>query len=326
MSKHSDIEKIIKYIRKNPNIGRDKIAKMFKISDRMAGNLKWSASNQYPTSNVFPEITDKDVAHFLKTQKGLSVDSVLELLSPEKSVINNFGDYKTHEFTVGLIADTHNNDKACALDELHDFYKQCKKAGVKHVLHSGDITAGVGVYRGQEFDLTHHGFNDQLNNLIETYPKIDGITTHVISGNHDESFTTKAGANFVESLSLKRDDVNFLGVYAAQIVINGVTFGLQHGESGNCVQVSYKAQKYIDRMGAGTKPQVWSLGHYHTALSMLYRNIHVYMPGCFQKPNNFSMRKGLPNMIGGYIVHLKVADDEHRSIKSIKSELIAYYD
>jgi hypothetical protein len=58
---------------------------------------------------------------------------------------------------------------------------------------------------------------------------------------------------------------------------------------------------------------------------MFYRNIHAFLPGCFQLPNDFSVRKGLPNMISGWRVELEVADDKMNTIRSIKETNVAYY-
>ena len=315
-------KEIIEYIKSNPEVGRRNLSKMFGISQYTAEKIKKEC---VPEQYMKKSITEKDVAKFLEDEKGLSIKDVLKLLTPKKHVINNIGDSSIHEFTIGIIGDTHLCDKECALDELHDFYDKCNDAGVKHVVHAGDLVAGLAVYKGMTFDLCAHGFSDQTKYVVENYPKIEGITTHVISGNHDLSFKQIAGANIVEAISEKRSDINWIGDYAGTININGVSIGCQHGAGSSTVQISYKMQKYIDRMGGGHKPQIFVLGHYHSTMSLFYRNIHCYLPGCWQKPNDFSIRLGLPNLIGGYISHIKTIDDSHRSIRSIKSELISYY-
>jgi predicted phosphodiesterase len=89
--------------------------------------------------------------------------------------------------------------------------------------------------------------------------------------------------------------------------------------------ISYKLQKFVEKIGAGQKPQIYILGHYHAVLYMFYRNIHCFMPGCWQKPNNFSVRRGLPNMLGGWIVELEVADDKFSTITRITPRFVPYY-
>jgi predicted phosphodiesterase len=314
-------KEIIEYIKSNPEVGRRNLSKMFGISQYTAEKIKKEC---VPEQYMKKSITEKDVAKFLK-ERGLSEKSVIELLTPNQYSPRIIGNESIKEFSIGIIGDTHLCDKACALDELHDFYHKCKESGVEHVVHAGDVTAGIRVYPGQEFDLIYHGFSEQLKHVIESYPQIDGITTHVIAGNHDLSFKQHAGASFVEEVSNKRNDIEWVGDYAANISINGISIRLHHGDGGVGYAASYRLQRNVEAFESGEKPQIYVLGHYHRTLAMFIRNVHSYMPGCWQRPTDFSIRKGLPNQICGYIAHVKTLNDNRNSIRSISSEIITYY-
>jgi len=314
-------KEIIEYIKSNPEVGRRSLSKIFGISEYTAEKLKKEC---VPEQYAKKSITEKDVAKFLK-ERGLSEKSVIELLTPNQYSPRIIGNESIKEFSIGIIGDTHLCDKACALDELHDFYHKCKESGVEHVVHAGDVTAGIRVYPGQEFDLIYHGFSEQLKHVIESYPQIDGITTHVIAGNHDLSFKQHAGASFVEEVSNKRNDIEWVGDYAANISINGISIRLHHGDGGVGYAASYRLQRNVEAFESGEKPQIYVLGHYHRTLAMFIRNVHSYMPGCWQRPTDFSIRKGLPNQICGYIAHVKTLNDNRNSIRSISSEIITYY-
>jgi predicted phosphodiesterase len=197
--------------------------------------------------------------------------------------------------------------------------------GITEVVHAGDLTAGMNVYAGQYNDLKAHGFDDQLQYCIDNYPKQKGISTYFIDGNHDESFKKQAGISFGERLAEKRKDLVYLGLFAGDIELNGVKIKLQHGGGGASYAKSYKIQKYAENIGGGMKPQVYVLGHYHTSLYMSYRNMHCLLPGCWQRPNDFSIRLGLPNTVGGWIITLDVADDEHNSIDCFGCRFVQYY-
>lgn len=314
-------KEIIEYIKSNPEVGRRNLSKMFGISQYTAEKIKKEC---VPEQYMKKSITEKDVAKFLK-ERGLSEKSVIELLTPNQYSPRIIGNESIKEFSIGIIGDTHLCDKACALDELHDFYHKCKESGVEHIVHAGDVTAGIRVYPGQEFDLIYHGFSEQLKHVIESYPQIDGITTHVIAGNHDLSFKQHAGASFVEEVSNKRNDIKWVGDYAANISINGISIRLHHGDGGVGYAASYRLQRNVEAFESGEKPQIYVLGHYHRTLAMFIRNVHSYMPGCWQRPTDFSIRKGLPNQICGYIAHVKTLNDNRNSIRSISSEIITYY-
>lgn len=134
-----------------------------------------------------------------------------------------------------------------------------------------------------------------------------------------------AGVDIGRLIAQARADLVYLGLYDATVTLNGVSIGLHHGDGGNAYAISYKLQKFVEKIGAGQKPQIYVLGHYHDALYMFYRNIHCFLPGCWQRPNDFSVRKGFPNMLGGWFVDMEVADDEHNSITDLTMKFIPFY-
>ena len=326
MSKQTFItdEKILKFIKEmNGEIGRRKLSEVLNISERRARKMLSKYSEIHENVKL-SSVTDKDVAEYLKG-RGLSVESVISILTPKKEIIHAFETERLTEFAIGLTTDSHLSDKECALHEFHDYHEKCKQAGVIAMFNSGDITAGMNVYKGMTYDLINHGFDAQLKYAAMNYPKIDGIKTYAINGNHDLSFKVEAGANFVEALANMRDDIIHVGDYDGTVSVNGVQIGLHHGGGGVGYSPSYKMQRLIEKIGGGQKPHIYSLGHFHTMLQMIIRGVHCFMPACWQKPNDFSVRFGFPNTIGGYILYIKVADDEYKTIRSMKSEFISYY-
>ena len=324
--KHThDPREVIKYITEHPEVGRTKIAKMFGINEQRAREYKRVALMSAEERGV----DLKDAAQEFKdmlAEKGLTLDQIKEILTPRNDKIINIGVNGAREFAIGIVSDTHLCDKACAVSELHDIYSRFDKAGVSAVLHAGDIVAGDDVYKGQYVDLTHYGYGDQLSYLIKSYPKMkNNIKTYLISGNHDLSFKVKNGAHITSALADKRHDIVFCGDYDARVDIGGIKIGMHHGDGGGSYALSYKLQKAIELIGGGQKPQIYILGHYHTAMYAMIRNVHCFLPGCFQRPNDFSVRKNLPNQISGWVIYLQVEDDDCNTIRKINMENICYY-
>lgn len=271
---------------------------------------------------------DSQKAIELLENKGLTFKQLQEMLevrtTKNPTIIRG---RRTKRFKLGVVSDTHLVDKGCALSELHRFYELCKKSGVRDVVHAGDMFTGLGsVYKGQINDLVCFGFDDHMKYVVENYPNVKGVHTYFIGGNHDEDYKKVAGIDIGRALADKRADLTYLGLYDATIVLNGVSIGLHHGDGGNAYAISYKLQKFIEKIGAGQKPQIYILGHYHGSFYMFYRNIHAFLPGCWQKPNDFSVRAGFPNMIGGYILDMDVADDERHSITEMRITYVPFYD
>ena len=95
----------------------------------------------------------------------------------------------------GAIGDTQIGSLYQRLDALKLFYERCAAEGVTTIFHTGDVLAGWHVYKGQEFELHPHGrsWAEQRQMFADRVPRIGGLTTIFITGNHDASFKNLTG-------------------------------------------------------------------------------------------------------------------------------------
>jgi predicted phosphodiesterase len=222
---------------------------------------------------------------------------------------------ETYKFAA--IADTHLCSKEEKMSELHAFYDICKEEGITDVYHAGDILAGQGVYRGQEYEIHTFGADNQVNYCVKNYPKVKGITTHFILGNHDYIYYKQIGLDVGKMIAQEREDMNYLGLFEANINIGGINLiRLIHPDGGMAYAMSYRMQKYVEQISSGKKPRIIISGHQHTALWFLYRNVYVVQAGAFEGQTTLILRKGINPSIGGYIITVKLAKDSKRSIVS----------
>jgi len=228
-----------------------------------------------------------------------------------------------NKYRFAVISCTHLGSRFQQLSHLYTFYSVCKKRGVEVVMHCGDLVAGVGIYRGQEYEVFAHGADAQRDYVIENYPKIKGISTKVILGNHDESFYKTAGYNIVKEVCSVREDMEYVGDYYATAVVDGIKIALMHGSGGVAYARSYKPQKIVEQLAPEQKPHMLFVGHWHVqAYIPAYRNVETFSMGCFQAQTPYLTRLGLFPNIGGVI--LEVITDE-TGIKSVKTEWVPFY-
>ena len=221
------------------------------------------------------------------------------------------------EYKFGAIADTHLCSKEEKLEALHAFYKMCKDEGVTDIYHAGDVIAGQGVYRGQEYEIHTFGADNQVAYCAENYPREEGVTTHFILGNHDYIYYQQIGLDVGKAISEKRDDMNYLGVFEADVKVGNTTLiRLIHPGGGMPYAMSYRMQKYVEQIASGKKPRIIVSGHQHTAMDFFYRNIYVLQAGCFEGQTMLILRKGINPVVGGYIVTVKLSNDNKKSIVS----------
>ena len=230
----------------------------------------------------------------------------------------------TEEIKFALVGDTHFGSKYTQFQHLNNFYDICVAEGVRDVYHVGDLTDGLKMRPGHEYDLYVTSADDMIDDVVEHYPSRKGIVTHYITGNHDASIYKHVGYDIGRAINQRRDDMDYLGRDCAVInLTDHCTLELRHPWDGTAYSLSYKPQKMIEAMESDSKPNILAIGHYHKAEYLFYRNVHSFQTGCFQGQTPFTRGKGISVHLGGWIITLKVLENGH--IKSITPQFIPYY-
>jgi hypothetical protein len=224
----------------------------------------------------------------------------------------------------GLMGDTQLGSKYTQLTHLHNFYDLCEREGITNVYHTGDITDGLKMRAGHEYELYEISADEMREDVVKNYPKRDGITTHFITGNHDASLYKHVGYDIGQAIANLRPDMKYLGRDCATINLTpNCTLELRHPWDGTAYALSYKLQKMIEAMESDSKPNILAVGHYHKAEYLFYRNVHAIQTACFQGQTPFTRGKGISVHIGGWIVTIRV--DQNGSIQGIAPEFVPYY-
>lgn len=224
----------------------------------------------------------------------------------------------------GVVSDTHIGSRYSQMTHLHSFYRVCQQRGIKLVLHAGDLIDGHGIYRGMEFEQFLHGAQAQGDYTVKHYPKVEGLETWVISGNHCLSFYKESGTNVLADIAERRKDIKYLGDYGAFVKMNGLTAYLHHGRSGNAYARSYRLQKLIEQLAPEQKPNLFLLGHYHCPCILPgYRNVEAVQLPCFQAQTPFLKTSGLFPFVAGLII--TIVPEKKRGIGRITYEWVPYY-
>ena len=223
-----------------------------------------------------------------------------------------------------IIGDTQLGSKYAQISHLKSFYKLCASEGIKDVYHTGDVTDGLKMRSGHEYELYKTSADDMVQDVIKNYPRIEGITTHFITGNHDASIYKQVGYDIGNTITEKRPDMKYLGRDCALIFLTpSCKLELRHPWDGTAYALSYKPQKMIEAMESDSKPNILAIGHYHKAEYLFYRNVHCLQTGCFQGQTPYTRGKGISVHMGGWIITIHV--DKNGTITRFGSEFIPYY-
>lgn len=224
----------------------------------------------------------------------------------------------------GLMGDTQLGSKYAQISHLIKFYDICKDLGITDIYHTGDITDGLKMRPGHEYELYCTSADELKEDVVKHYPQVKGITTHFITGNHDASLYKHVGYDIGMAISNERPDLKYLGRDCAVVYLTpNCTLELRHPWDGTAYAISYKPQKMIEAMESDSKPNILGIGHYHKAEYIFYRNVHCFQTGCFQGQTPFTRGKGISVHLGGWIVTVYV--DENGYIQRIIPEFIPFY-
>lgn len=232
--------------------------------------------------------------------------------------------YEGFEFKIALVSDTHMGSDKEALDELKEFYRYAHSKGIVDFYHAGDITDGYYTNRNDSiYEQTHIGFDRQLEHVVESYPKIEGVTTYFITGNHDVTHVRNGGANIGKAIGNYRDDLVYLGHNFAKVWLSeGVDLNLIHPGDGSAYGVSLKAQKIVDAATGKRRAAIMAIGHYHKMNWNLWKGVHTFIMPSFQHQTTFMETKNLKSYVGGYILTIKV--DKNGNLISLTPEYVDY--
>lgn len=287
------------------------------------------------TRDMFPNLTEVQVydkvRRYIRTlrekrireKKENPIDKNQLIQNREPKIVNN--NWRGGErIRFGLIGDTQINSKYTQLTYLHEFYKICEAKGIKKVYHTGDIDEGEQMRVGHQYECYNQGADEHCAEIIKNYPKIDGITTYFITGNHDASIYKRCGVDIGKMIAAARKDMIYLGRDCAVVNLTpNCSMELRHPWDGTAYAASYKPQKIVEAMEADSKPNILAIGHYHKIEYLFTRNIHVFQTGCFQSSTPFTRGKGIKVEMGGWIVDILV--DKNGFIHEITPTLIPFY-
>ena len=161
---------------------------------------------------------------------------------------------------IAVISDIRAGSKCEQFRIINDMFVNFQKQGVTDVFVLGNLIEGK--YTGKTFQkfgkslITNDGIA-QTEHFIDSFPHIDGITIHIITGNLDHSFPKQL--NVGEYIASKRDDIVYLGPKSCNVMFNNVSIHMEQVKDGSAYTISYPIQKYVRSMSNSEKYDVLML-------------------------------------------------------------------
>mgnify|MGYP002622044218 CR=1 FL=1 len=236
---------------------------------------------------------------------------------------------------IGLSSDQHLGSKYCRMDVLTDIYRQFAESGVSVVLNSGNWIEGEARFNRHDIDI--FGMDQQIENLVQQYPQVEGITTYAIHGDdHEGWYGQREGIDIgrhTENLMRRagRYDWVDLGFVEAYVELKhrntgkGTFAHVLHPGGGSAYAVSYKPQKIVESYPGGAKPAAVFIGHYHKLSYNHFRNVVCIQCGCTQDQSTFLKKHNIEPHIGAVIVRVK-QDPKTGALVECQTHWMHYFD
>lgn len=232
------------------------------------------------------------------------------------------------------ISDPHFGSKYHLRAQLEDFVGEAYEQGVRNILLPGDNLDGC--YRHGKWELTHHGFQNQVNEFREGLPRFPGLKYWGITGNHDQTFEAESGMVVHEAINEhfranNRRDLTMLGARGAYLRLvgpeggRGVFIELWHPIKGPAYALTYGLQKHVEKYAPGQKPDFLFTGHWHQGVYVPIRGVHCYSCGTFQGgASSYGKSLGGAPTIGSWVVDF--ATTLEGTVRRVRSEFKQYFE
>lgn len=216
----------------------------------------------------------------------------------------------------GIVSDSHMGSIYQQVQHLHAMYDLFVHEGITTVYHAGDIVEGSYPNRpGHNAEVFIISADQQVKNVVENYPRRDGITTHFISGNHDHTYLKAAGHDVGHAIAAQRDDLIYYGPNEAKFQLTPkFRMDMIHPGDGSSYALSYAIQKTIESLAVNDLPQFLVVGHHHKSIYLNTRGIHAIEAGTFQAQSSWMKGKRLAAHVGGWIITIHF-DKEGRATR-----------
>jgi len=259
-------------------------------------------------------LTKPELNQLLKQQsklakQGYSISDITNIVKSFQQKPTKTQRYQLGKYDVKFILTSDNHMGNIAYDSgLNTLLANtAKDRDVDFIANGGDILDGWYQNRPQAlFEQNAFGLDQQMDLAERELSKYEK-PFYFITGNHTfNTYMRGAGIEigpYLEERLGKNMDTKFLGNAEGDIELgNKSTIKLLHPDGGTAYALSYRPQKIAESFTGGEKPSILSIGHFHKAEYIFYRNIHILQSGTLCGQTKFMCGKNIPAMKGFWYI------------------------
>lgn len=216
--------------------------------------------------------------------------------------------HKPTEYKWIELSDLHFGSYQQDEEGLKDCLQRAVDEGFTEAHVMGDTVDGYKIYPGHMTNLRYWREEDQAAKAVEVLSQFP-LKYIACKGNHCYSYEMQGGPPVGELIARQMENYIYLDSFAADLIIGGAARRIIHGMTGRSYSRSYPGQCYVRDLLDAQGEHVWvrgkkyrlrflGIGHFHFEATYESAGIHVTHPGCFQFPNDYTIRRGLVGPTG----------------------------
>lgn len=280
--------------------------------------------NSYEILGLVNHIKEKGINIAIK--KGIDDIYMLNMGDIEYHEKNTyqFQTNDSNEFKFIAIADTRLGSKYEQLSILNDIYQKGYEMGYTNVIHCGNISAGL-YPLNNEYAETNFADDtkEQIDYIVENYPKIEGMKTYLITGKIDDKHLEKRKINVGKRISELRKDLIYLGRTSCDITIDKTVMQIMSSKLAKPYTVSYRAQQQIDSYRSEDKPDIILYSGNLQMDKFTYRGVHCISIPSICATTKEMTDKRYSNTIGAW--YITVRTNQKGQLESFRAISSPYY-
>ena len=195
-------------------------------------------------TKVYLDYCSREEIDTIMNKRDLLRSEVLSILQEKrilKKTLMPFIGYSVNEKDLIIISDTHIGSNKANIDYIKYVYDYAHQNNIHNIIHGGDLIESN--FIKDKVIEEYKKLGEQLDYCSEVYPKVEGIKTHVLLGNHDYDAILNLLGSYKEFNGHfdKRKDINILGLQKAYIKWFDNLIGVRHLVKGYDIPVRFMA-------------------------------------------------------------------------------------
>lgn len=236
----------------------------------------------------------------------------------------NFETNTNNEFNFVAISDLRIGSKAQQMSIINDIYLKASELGYDKVMICSNITEGVCAMQNKLFNGKF--INDtylQAKYIADNFPKIEGITTYIVTGPKDESHLKNNNVNIGMKISNLRDDFVYLGQNSVDIMIDNVFMQIYNSDKTQTYTMSYRPEQVMEAFRSENKPDFILYGGLLQKDRTSRRDIDCYtIPTVIGTTLEMKLKRQT-NTVGA--IYFKVKTDKKGNLEKVEQLVSPYW-